>query len=92
MTKKIVINACYNDKREFAEFLGELAKHTYADGWNIGLNVEPTDPTDMTWASDVSVSLKHVWNEDALRLLMNEVGCVCDAFTSDDFATCFAIV
>lgn len=92
MTKKIVINACYNDKLEFAEFLGELAKRTYADGWNIGLQVEPAEPTDMAWASDVSVSLKHVWNEGALNLLMNEVGCVCDAFTSDDFATDFCIV
>ena len=92
MQKKIVINACYNDKLEFSEFLSELAKRTYADGWNIGLNVEPADPTDMVWASDVSVSLKHVWNEDALNLLANEVGCVCDAFTSDGFATDFAIV
>jgi hypothetical protein len=47
---------------------------------------------DMVWASDVSVSLKHVWNKDALNLLANEVGCVCDAFTSDGFATDFAIV
>jgi hypothetical protein len=92
VTKKIVINASYNNKREFAEFLGDLAKRTYADGWNIGLSVEPTDPTDMVWASDVCVSLKHVWNEDALNLLMNEVGSVCDAFTSDDFATDFRIV
>jgi hypothetical protein len=92
MTKKILINASYNDKLEFAEFLSELAKRTYADGWNIGLNVEPADPTDMVWASDVSVSLKHVWNERALELLMNEVGCVCDAFTSDGFSTDFTIV
>ena len=93
MEKFVAVNVFYNDKKEFNEFLGALVRQLdywkelkkcarFEFDWNDENNEDMENRTNVYVGFSEPTDDIKVWYR-----LFSDVGSVCDAFTSDDFAS-----